>query len=172
MCAVSSSFRQIMFDCWPTSLDWRLPSSDCSLRQPVRTMILLFVSIALCCPCRPTVCVASSVFDVLPTTYPSTTVLVIWQPCALQRCPKYDRLRLRTCPSNSRILCQVLVECYRQFFLHSEHIGSRQNSTFQCVMKLIGEFEPCFTKHVAEFGRKWRRTSSYLSSTKCEVVRI
>ena len=43
--------------------------------------------------------------------YPSTTVLVIWQPWARQRCPKYDRLRLRTCPSNSRIMsssCRML----------------------------------------------------------------
>ena len=100
-----------MFDCWPASLDWRFPSSDCGLRQPVRTMILLFLSIAWCCPCRPTVCMASRVFDVLPTTYPSTTVLVIWQPCALQMCPNYDRLRLRTCPSSSRIMsssCRML----------------------------------------------------------------
>ena len=34
------------------------------------------------------------------------------------------------------------------FIGHSEHIGSRQNCTIQCVMTLIGEFEPCFTKHV------------------------
>ena len=37
------------------------------------------------------------------------------------------------------------------FIGHSEHIGSRQNSTFQCVMKPISEFEPCLTKHVDEF---------------------
>ena len=42
VCVVPSSSRQIMFDCWPASLDWRFPSSDCGLRQPVRTVILLF----------------------------------------------------------------------------------------------------------------------------------
>ena len=70
-----ASIRQIMFDCWPASLDWRFPSSDCGLRQPVRTVILLFLSTAWCFPCRPTVCVASRIFDVLPTTYISTTNL-------------------------------------------------------------------------------------------------
>ena len=47
-----------------------------------------------------------------------------------------------------------------------------------CHMKLIGEFEPCLTKHVVdvqdvdEFGRKRRQKSSYLPATTCEVVRI
>ena len=46
----------------------------------------------------------------LPSTYPSTTVFVIWQPWSLQRCPKYDSLR--TCPSNSRFMsssCRILL---------------------------------------------------------------
>ena len=37
-----SSFRQIMCDRWPPSLDWRVVSSGCDLRQPVRTVMLLF----------------------------------------------------------------------------------------------------------------------------------
>ena len=48
----------------------------------------------------------------LPSTYSSTTVLVIWQPWSLQRCPKYESLRLRTSPSNSCFMsssCRILL---------------------------------------------------------------
>ena len=51
----------------------------------------------------------------LPSTYPSTTVLVIRQPWSLQRSPKYDSLLLRTCPSNSRILsryCRIQLAAF------------------------------------------------------------
>ena len=45
----------------------------------------------------------------LPSTYPSTSVFVIWQPWSLHRCPKYDSLSLRTCPSNSRFISSYCV---------------------------------------------------------------
>ena len=43
----------------------------------------------------------------LPSTYSSTTVLVIWQPRFLQKCPKYESLglRLRTSSSNVQRNC-------------------------------------------------------------------
>ena len=50
----------------------------------------------------------------LPSTYPSTTVFVIWQPWSLHRCPKYDSLRLRTCPSNSRFISSSCI--IKQFY--------------------------------------------------------
>ena len=52
----------------------------------------------------------STVFAFLPRTI--LLVLVIWQPRSWQRCPKYDGLRLRTCPSNLRFMssaCRMLL---------------------------------------------------------------
>ena len=62
----SSSFRQIMCDHWPTSLDWRAVSSGCDLLQPVRTVMSLIVSTVWCCLCI--VFVVSRVFAFLQRT--------------------------------------------------------------------------------------------------------
>ena len=67
----------------------------------------------------------------LPSTYPSTTVLVIWQPWSLQSCPTYESLRLRTYPRNSRFMssyCRILVSVIfsiqlMRFILRQSHIS-------------------------------------------------
>ena len=58
------------------------------------------------------------------------------------------------------------------FIGHDMHIGSRQNSNFLGVMKLIGEFEPCLAHHLEEFGEKGPRKPPHLSSIKYEVIAI
>ena len=85
----------------------------------------------------------------LPSTHPSASVLVIWQPWYLQRCPKYERLRLLTCPINSRFMsssCRILMSVLFpiqliRFLPRQSHISIdvifRSSSTFRVQDKTV-----------------------------------
>ena len=53
-----------------------------------------------------------------PSTYPSSTVLVIWQPWSLKRCPPFESLRLRTCQSNTRFMPSSCIILLSVTFIH------------------------------------------------------
>ena len=76
----------------------------------------------------------------LPSTYPSTTVLVIWQSWSLQRCPKYESLRLRMCPSNSRFMsssCRILLNKCQFFFPSSLYASFYTKATFPLALSSV-----------------------------------
>ena len=96
----SSSFRQIMCDRWPPSLDRRAVSSGCDLRQPVYVVVN-----CVHCLMLSMYCFRGLPGLRFPSTYPSTTVVshLAAMPSAKDvQSRLYESLHLRTYPSNSR----------------------------------------------------------------------